>query len=129
LSQKRKWVKRNIAENPAVIGVIRKSTISDGFGGTVIDPEGNETVHDVRVRIAHEKRSVPKDEVAGIGLSTNLSRMLLAEYNADILEGDVFMYENRYWRIGPIDTIMMFAGAVAKQAPLYEAENYADENT
>ena len=129
LKQKRKRVKKNIGENPATVTVIRKTLIDDGFGGQVTNPAGSESTHEVRVRVAHERRSAPGENLSPVGLSTQLGRMVLAEYDADINEDDIFYHESRYWRVGPVDVVMMFAGAIAKQAPLTEAEYYGNEDT
>lgn len=115
-------VQSNIAENPEKITITRQGTTSDGFGGTVIDPEDSGSNVTLTVRISHERAQVPKYDPATSGLSTNLQRFILSDYQNEIQENDTFDYIDKAWRIGPVDTLIKFEGIYGYQAVLEEAE-------
>ena len=121
LQQKRRAVASHIKLNPTVIVVYRYQEIDNGFGVLVADYASAPTERVVAVRIAHASReSGPfPAETNVVGIMPTSGRYVLAEYNADIEEGD----RVEDFKIGPIDTLMAYGGAVGKQALLTTAED------
>lgn len=74
----------------------------------------------VKVRFAHpHTQSGPfVPETTAVGVRPATGRYVLAEYDADLIEGDRI----DDFRIGPIDLLMAYGAVVGKQAPLTDAE-------
>ena len=121
LQQKRRAVASHIKLNPTVIVVYRYQEIDNGFGVMVADYASAPTERVLTVRIAHPGReSGPFPAETNVaGVMPTSGRYVLAEYNADIVEGDRI----GDFKIGPIDTLMTYGGAVGKQALLTTAED------
>jgi len=121
LQQKRRAVASHIKLNPTVIVVYRYQEIDNGFGVMVADYDSAPTERVLTVRIAHPGReSGPFPAETNVaGVMPTSGRYVLAEYNADIVEGDRI----GDFKIGPIDTLMTYGGAVGKQALLTTAED------
>ena len=64
--------------------------ISDGFGGLMEDPAGTTYTYKFRVRISHQKSSVPASSSSPIGLATNLQKMITIDYKGGPIEGEQF---------------------------------------
>ena len=124
LKQARDGVKRLIMESPHKIVIQRMALIDDrsGDGTLVPDPTGTPDLFKMTVRISHEQRQAPDFKSVEAGFSTNLSRFIMVDYKTDIYEGDWFEWNDRGWRIGPVDPLMVFGGCKGYQAPLREAE-------
>jgi len=90
-------------------------------GGQVPDPTGTVTTEDIYCRITHERSTVPQDTTTPAGLSTNLQRMIMADWNNEPTAGDLFEWNGHQWEVGPVDPVMQFGGVVGYQAPLKEA--------
>lgn len=121
LKQARDGVKKLIKESSETIVIIRQPMTNDGFGGQVPDPLGTPTEHAYKVRIAHERSQPAMMTDTSAGMSTNLQRHLLADYQADIRLGDIFEALGRSWKVGPVDPLKKFNGVIGYQAPLTDA--------
>lgn len=121
LAQERDGIKKKIDENPTTIIVYRVPLISDGFGGMIPNPFGTEAQHVFRVRISHERKGPDANVQNPAGLSTGLSRFILADHKSGIEEGDLFDAIGMAWRIGPVDPLYSHGGIKGYQAPLFEA--------
>jgi hypothetical protein len=121
LAQLRAGVKKQIAENPTSIIILRQPMIDDGYGGQCLDPFGTPTEVILKVRISHEQKGPFNLEGADAGLSTGLGRYIQTDHLADIREGDVFDAIGKTWRVGPVDELQKFGGVHSKQAPLIES--------
>jgi hypothetical protein len=121
LKQARDGVKKVINESPENILIVRQPMTPDGFGGQVPDPFGTATEHNYKVRISHERGNPSILTDTSAGMSTNLQRFILADYQADIKHGDVFEAIERSWKIGPVDPLKKFGGVIGYQAPLTDA--------
>jgi hypothetical protein len=121
LKQARNGVKKVINESPENILIIRQPMTNDGFGNQVPDPFGTPTEHNYKVRISHERGNPSILTDTSAGMSTNLQRFIMADYQADIEYGDVFEAIGRSWKIGPVDPLKKFGGIIGYQAPLTDA--------
>ena len=111
-----------LEESPEEITVLRKTMISDGFDGMVIDPYGTEEPHEFKVRLSHEKKFPGNYNPAPGGLSTNLARFILVDHNTLIYDGDMFESSfGKEYKIGVVDPLIKFNGIIGYQAPLIEA--------
>lgn len=127
LKQLRTGIKKHIAESPTVITIFRQPLVDDGFGGTVESPTAAPDEFTMTVRLSHEQKGPEKLESVPAGLSTNLSRFILVDYETVIYENDVFEAINKNWCVGPVDPLLKFGGIIGYQAPLREAQ--FDENS
>lgn len=121
LKQSRDGVKKVINESPENILIVRQPMTDDGFGGQVPDPFGTATEHNYKVRISHERGNPSILTDTSAGMSTNLQRFILADYQTDIKHGDVFEAIGRSWKIGPVDPLKKFGGVIGYQASLTDA--------
>jgi hypothetical protein len=121
LKQARNGVKKVINESPENILIVRQPMTDDGFGNQVPDPFGTPTEHNYKVRISHERGNPSILTDTSAGMSTNLQRFIMADYQADIEYGDVFEAIGRSWKIGPVDPLKKFGGIIGYQAPLTDA--------
>jgi len=128
LTQRRKAIQQKIKENPTAIITYSKSMIDDGMGGLIEDPYGTPVPDDTRyVRLSHEQgMSVPKQGTVPAGVSTNLQRFILSDYQTVITEGETFEAIGKEWRIGPVDPLYASGGIIGYQAPLMEAADLDD---
>lgn len=123
LTQRRKAIQNKIKENPTAIITYSKPMVDDWMGGLVEDPFGTPVAEDTRyVRISHEQgMTVPKNGPVPAGISTNLQRFILSDYQTVITEGETFEAIGKEWRIGPVDPLYASGGIIGYQAPLMEA--------
>jgi hypothetical protein len=84
-----------IKANPTIITITRKAMVNDGFGGLMDDPTGGTFDYKFRVKISHQKSSVPSTSGAPIGLSTNMQKMITIDYKGGPIEGEQFTVANR----------------------------------
>lgn len=128
LKQSRDGIKKHIDESPSIITVWRKAMKDDGFGGTVEDPFSDPSDDTFKARLSHEQKGPELSNEVPPGLSTNLSRFILVDYETTIYEGDYFKDAilNKSYRIGPVDPLVKFGGIIGYQAPLLEAEQNED---
>jgi hypothetical protein len=123
LKQTRDAQRKIIRENPSRITLSRQPTTTDPITGeTVQDPTGTPTTHSIWCRITHERRMVADNEQNPAGLSTNLQRMIMTDWENIPQENDTFTWNGRGYQVGPVDPIWKFGGIVGYQAPLMEAE-------
>lgn len=98
--------------------------ISDEFGGTMPNTAGVAVNSKMTVRISHQRNQVPANELKNTGLSTNLSRFILADYKTVITEGfEISAYAGKKYKIGAVDTLIKYGGTIGYQAPLIEGSN------
>jgi len=95
VSQGRDGIIAMIKANPTIIVITRKAMIDDGFGGLMDDPTGGTCVYKFRVKISHQKSSVPSTSGAPIGLSTNMQKMMTIDYKGGPIEGEQFTVADR----------------------------------
>ncbi len=120
LRQKRLSVTAHINLNPTVTVVYRYPQHDGGFGKLVEDYTQEPTQRVVKVRYAHPNgQSGPfAPETTVVGVMPVTGRYVLAEYDADLIEGDRF----EDFKVGPIDLLTAYGGVVGKQAPLTDSE-------
>jgi hypothetical protein len=120
LRQKRRSVTAHINLNPTVTVVYRHPQHDNGFGKLVADYSETPTDRVVKVRIAHpnSQRGPFVPETTSTGVRPATGRYVLAEYDADLLEGDRI----EDFRVGPIDPLIAYGAAVGKQAPLTDVD-------
>lgn len=122
LTQRRKAIQDKIKENKTAIITYSKPLIDDGMGGLIEDPYGTPVADETRyVRLSHEMSTVPKEGTVPAGVSTNLQRFIISDYQTVITEGETFEAIGKEWRIGPVDTLYASGGIIGYQAPLMEA--------
>jgi len=122
LKQAREGFKRNIAVNRSRITLTRQPTTTDPITGEqVADPTGTATTHTIYCRITHERSQVPENEANPAGLSTNLQRMIMTDWENIPQENDTFTWNEIGWEVGPVDPVIQFGGIIGYQAPLQEA--------
>lgn len=121
LSQARAGVTAKIKIDPITVVIPRPPMIDDGFGNMVEDPYGTPVNYRVTVRVSHDRKGPANLESSPTGFSTNLFRYILANYKADIREGDKITYQNKSYMIGPVDPLTFMGGVIGYQAPLKEA--------
>lgn len=126
VSQAREGIRAQIRLNPARVTIHRLKMVSDGFGGMIPDPLGEPDTFDATVRISHESASVPSLSDASIGLSTNLSRFILADHRTKIQEGDRFNHIGYGWEVGFVDPLMHGSQVIGYQAPLKIADPFPE---
>lgn len=108
---------RSIERNPAAIVIQRIAEISDGAGGTMRVPQD---VPEQTVRIFVGALASAKDST-GTGGHVQVQRYgLLAKWDADIQEGDVFTYDGRQFRVHSITPVSTGGVRTALQAELEE---------
>lgn len=90
MSQARDGIIRMIKADPTIITITRKARIADGFGGLMDDPLGATKEYKYRVKISHQKSSVPASSSAPVGLATNLQKMMTIDYKGGPKEGESF---------------------------------------
>jgi len=131
LTQRRKAIQDKIKENPTAIITYSKPMVDDGMGGTVEDPYGTPVADETRyVRISHEQgMSVPKEGIVPAGVSTNLQRFILSDYQTVITGGETFEAIGKEWRVGPVDSLYASGGIIGYQAPLMEAADLDEPET
>jgi hypothetical protein len=125
LKQARKGIKFSINESPETGIIYRKSLKSDGFGGLIEDPFGEEEINIIKYRLSHEKKLPGNYEPSPAGFTSNYQRFILVDYETIIYENDVFESEQaqKRYKIGVVDPLIKFGGVIGYQAPLIEAEN------
>lgn len=131
LKQARKSVKELIKESLERIIIYRKPLIDDGSGNGVMveDPYGDPEEFEIKCRISHERRQPSKLEDSAAGMSTNLQRFILVDWETNIYENDYFESNdiNKAFKIGPVDPLIKFGGITGYQAPLVEGEELSDD--
>lgn len=122
LKQKRDAQRLLIAIMPESMTVSTPVVVSDGFGGTMPDPAGSVTTSSLTYRVFHDSGQVQELGESPAGLSTNLGRAIMTDYNNDLTaaEGATITSSGRSYRIGKVDTLQMFGGVFGYQAPLIE---------
>jgi hypothetical protein len=121
LKQARASIRAKIRENPSSIIILRTPMVDNGFGGEIPDPFGDPIEYVYKVRLSHERKTVAEAETTPAGFSTNLSRFILADYKAVLIDGDIFDAIGKSWQIGKVDPLYAFGGIIGYQAPLREA--------
>lgn len=120
LRQKRLSVTAHINLNPTITVVYRYPKHDGGFGKLVEDYTQAPSERVVKVRLAHPNAQsgpfIPQTTAVGVRPATG--RYVLAEYDADLIEGDRI----EDFRVGPIDLLTAYGGVVGKQAPLTDSE-------
>jgi hypothetical protein len=124
LKQVRDGFKRIIAVSRVLI-ILERFPVTENpiTGDPVSDPSGTKTEHPIYCRITHEKSQVPDDKETPAGLSTNLGRMIMSDWQNIPVEHDAFTWEGKGWEVGPVDLVIQFGGTIGYQAPLKEAKN------
>jgi len=125
LKQARAGIKQLILESPETITIKRKALIDDGAGDGVMvpDPFGTPDEVSLTVRISPKQKGPEIYDSVQAGLSTNLSRFILVDWESLIYAEDIFYTIERWWKIGPVDTLKKFGGVIGYQAALSEAED------
>lgn len=124
LKQVRKGFKKVIAVSKHLITMNRFPVTTDPITGKQVpDPTGVKKAHSIYCRITHERGQVPDDRETPAGISTNLGRMIMADWLNIFYEHDTFTWESKEWEAGPVDPVIQFGGVVGYQAPLKEAQN------
>jgi hypothetical protein len=115
LKQARKGYKASILENSQTITL---SILADPA-----DPWSVVTTKTFTGRIAHEKKAVSNLETGTAGLSTNLGKFLMVEYNINYLVVGMIITDanSKDWKLGSIDPLEKFGGVHGYQCPLEEA--------
>lgn len=116
LKQARRGFKQLIDEN--------RETMTIAISADPSDPWASETNPEFTGRISHESsRQAPDLTENPAGLSTNLNRFLLVEYDVDFLQEGAIITDSssRKWKLGPIDPLVKFGGVHGYQTPLEEA--------
>ncbi len=126
MSQARDAIRAQIDRNPARVTIQRQQLVDDGYGGQIPDPLGVPDTFPVKVRVAHEASSVPELSGAPTGMSTNLSRFILADYRTEIKEGDRFNYLGYGWEVGFVDPLQYEGKIIGYQAPLKMADPFPE---
>lgn len=89
----RKQTSRFIAENPTEIIVMRQTMVDDGAGGMIAQGEPTPLpAQTMRIVIKSLNQQIEFRTVSGE--VTNPEYSVVAEYDADLLEGDYFTYDN-----------------------------------
>jgi len=124
LHQARNGFKRLISENGSRVTLMRQPLVVDPNDPSklVPDPVGVMTEHSIYCRITHERGIVAQDTLNPAGLSTNLQRMIMSDWQNIPHQYDIFEWNDYTFEIGPVDPIYKFGGIVGYQAPLKEAE-------
>lgn len=112
MSQARDGIIRMIKANPTIITITRKSMIDDGFGGLMDDPNGATQDYKFRVKVSHQKSSVPALSGSAIGLATNLQKMMTLDYKGGPLEGEEFTIADNSHRVALQTVTYSGTGAV-----------------
>lgn len=126
LKQERYAIKHKIKESPFVLNLFTYPLIENVYkpGTFIPDPSGVPTSTQYTVRISHERIGPVPNEDKPSGLSTNLTRFILADHLTPIKEGDTIdNFNGRQYTIGPVDPLIKFGGTIGFQAPLQEG-NY-----
>ena len=121
LKQMRNSIKTKIRKSPETITISRMPLIDDGFGGTIENPYGTPVETIMKVRISHEQSGPSKMESSSVGVSTNLQRFILTDYNSVIYKDETFTAIGKTWKIGAVDTLKRHDGIIGYQAPLIDA--------
>lgn len=91
----KKYIEKLINSNPATITIKRKQEVDDGYGGTIVEEkEVNETV-------AFYERKARREVVSDYGTTytgVNITK-ILAKADADIKEGDTFIFEREKYKV------------------------------
>lgn len=119
LAQARAGWQHAIDENPDTVDIERRAMVSDGFGGTVANPFGTVTTHQVELRIAHEEKAA--DGPGPGGIAEDYGRFVMANWKQDIQRDDEFEAIGYRWRVGIVDAVKKFGGVVGYRAPIIEA--------
>jgi aconitase B len=122
VAQARDAIQRTIDENPSTVILMRAPLVDNGFGKMVPDPTAVKVPTELRCRLSHESRGPVSLQPASVGLSTNLARFILVNWQTVIEEGDTFEALGRGWKIGAVDPLVSFGAVTGYQAPLVEAE-------
>lgn len=122
LNQKRKAIQDKINLSPEVVTIYRNPLVDNGFGGLVENPTGTPVGHNIKCRVAHEKKGPDSEVDAPSGLSSNLSRFIITDYQTPIYKGETFTAIGKTFMVGAVDTLKMYGAVLGYQAPLTEAE-------
>lgn len=108
----RKYIEKLITANPTNIIILRYIEKDDGFGGKIKDKIVLES-QEVNIYERKSQREIVTDAGEITYSAVNIEK-LLARYDADIKEGDVFEANNRRYRIKFIKNYL----DICKQAEL-----------
>lgn len=124
LSQARKMIDLKVNINPITITTTTYPTKTDPFDSTKTIPDYSATPIEtnIRCRLSHENKGPFEITGNSVGMSTNLGRFVISNYQNPLTEGSLFTELGIQWRIGAVDTLKKFEGILGYQAPVYEAE-------
>ena len=123
LTQARSGFKDLISINKQKITLERKPYATDPItGDPVIDPTATPVEYKIYARLTHERIAVPTNQARPSGLSTNLQRFIICDYQTTIQEHDLFNFGSKRFEIGPVDTVEVCGEIIGYQAPLTEAK-------
>lgn len=124
LNQARDAIKKMIGDSPEKITLYRKPMVDDGFGGLIEDPTGEDESYELTVRLSQERRFAGNYNPAPVGLSTNLARYILSDYESIMYDGETFTSSfDKQYKIGAVNPLIKFEGVTGYEAPLIEAVN------
>lgn len=122
LRQARAGQKKLIAENRSYLVQTYQPTTTDPItGDQVPNPAATAVTENIYCRIMHERAQVPTDTQNPAGMSTNLNRMIMTDWENVPRYGATIAWESLTFEIGPVDPIYKYGGLVGYQAPLTEA--------
>jgi hypothetical protein len=103
-------------------GIIeRKDSIDNGRGSLI--PAENSQTHSITCRVSNESGGVWKNGEWDGGLSTNQTKYLIAEWDADIKENDILtIAAGIKFRLGIVSCLEVESEVYGKQAELFKAD-------
>ena len=122
LMQARKGMTALINMNPLTVEIYSRPLVDDGFGNQVEDMTDDPVkTGELKVRVSHERLSVPNDTPKPSGIDTNLGRYISSDWKNVLVAGTMIKdFDGRYYRVGPVDPLYEFGGIKGYQAPLTE---------
>lgn len=91
----KKYIEKLINANPANITIKRKTEIDDGYSGSIIEEK------EIREIVTFYDRKARREVVTDYGttyVGVSVTK-ILAKGDADIIEGDTFIYEGKTYKI------------------------------
>jgi hypothetical protein len=122
LTQQRAAIDRTIRDNPVDLVLTRYPLVDNGTDKLVRDPSGVPTDYRVQGRLAPQRLGVQTPTGSAAGLATADEHFLLVRHDAEIVEADEFEYNERRWRVGPVEDVYRYGGVAARQAPVYRGD-------
>ncbi|MDH4127372.1 MAG: hypothetical protein OEV44_01365 [Spirochaetota bacterium] len=124
LTQLRKGITAMININPITITTVRMPTKTDPFDATntIPDPFGTPVTVSIKCRVSHEEKGAFIVTETNAGMSTNLGRFIISDYQNVLQENMTFTELGKKWRVGAVDPLIKFSDIIGYQAPLYEAK-------